>query len=52
MIRRYFWFSAVFVGVFLFPTGCVFSSEPSSNDPSHRRFTEATLDTVREPTGF
>jgi hypothetical protein len=33
MTSRYFWFSVVFVAVFLFPTGCVFSSQPSSNDP-------------------
>jgi hypothetical protein len=32
-MTRYFWFSVVFAGVFLFPTGCVFSSEPSPNDP-------------------
>jgi hypothetical protein len=32
-MTRYFWFSVVFAGVFLFPKGYVFSSEPSSNDP-------------------
>jgi hypothetical protein len=37
MTRRYFWFSVVFAGVFLFSTGCVFSSEPSPNDPIYIR---------------
>jgi hypothetical protein len=32
-MTRYSWFSVVFVAVFLFPTPCVFSSEPSPNDP-------------------
>jgi hypothetical protein len=36
-MTRYFWFSVVFAGVFLFPTGRVFSSEPSSNDPIYIR---------------
>jgi hypothetical protein len=36
-MTRYFWFSVVFAGVFLFPTGCVFSSEPSPNDPIYIR---------------